>query len=298
MECSTAPREHYVWFYEERAQLIEVVADFAADGLRAGEQVILIATEDHLHDIGELLAAAGADTASLQTFDAATTLSGFYRDGIIDREAFDRTIGSLVRATAAKGKVRAFGEMVALLWADGAVREAIELEGLWCDLRGRESFSLLCAYPSSVVLDEALHAPINAVCALHSEVTIGDPGEPATSMRVYPPTLDAVREARRFVRACVGDGSPVVEDIMLVASELTSNAVCHARSAFAVEVSVLGDRVRVGVRDASAASPVLMPMTAIAESGRGVATVAAVSTRWGIDAHAVGKTVWAELPLR
>jgi len=296
MECSTAPLEHFVWFYEERGHLIATVAEYASEGLREGEQVILIATEDHLRDIGEMLAVGGVDTSALQVFDASSTLAEFYRDGLIDREAFDRTIGSLVRATAAKGRVRAFGEMVALLWADGAVREAIELEALWCELRSAAEFTLLCAYPSGVLLDEPLQAPVNAVCALHSEVHIGDPGEPTTSMRVYPATVDAVRDARRFVRACLGERHPGLEDALLVISELASNAVHHAGSAFAVQVSLVGNSFRIGVRDPSSVVPRLLPMTVNAESGRGIATVAALSTRWGIDTHPSGKTVWAEVP--
>jgi anti-sigma regulatory factor (Ser/Thr protein kinase) len=297
MECSSAPRDHFVWFYEERSHLIDNVAAFAAEGLRAGEYVILIATDDHLRDIQEMLAIADLDSTRLQVFEAAATLAAFYRDGVIDPDGFDRTIGALVRDTAAKGAVRAFGEMVALLWADGAVPAAIELEALWCDLRSVESFSLLCAYPSGVVLDDPRHSPINDVCALHSEVRIGEPGQPTTTMRVYPSTLEAVREARRFVRSCLGDQSPGLEDVLLVASELSSNAVYHARSSFAVQVSLLGDRLRIGVRDASATPPELVQMTEYAESGRGVATVAALSTRWGTDIHPDGKTVWAEIQI-
>jgi hypothetical protein len=295
MECLTAPQDHAVWFYDDRSDLIGTVADFAAEGLREGEHVVLIATDEHLRDIKTLLADAGVDTTRLQAFDAISALSGFYRDGVIDRDAFDGTIGALVRATAAKGTVRAFGEMVALLWADGAVSQAIELEALWCDLRGVERFSLLCAYPSGVVLDEELHEPVNEVCELHSEVRIGDPGEPTTSMRVYPCTLEAVRDARRFVRSCLGDRFPGLEDTLLVASELSSNAVGHAQTAFAVQVTWLGETQPNGVRDASESTPRLLPMTDYTESGRGIATIAAVSARWGIDLHRSGKTVWAEL---
>jgi anti-sigma regulatory factor (Ser/Thr protein kinase) len=297
MECATAPVDHFVWFYEERSHLIARVADYAAEGLRLGEQVILIATREHLRDIEDRLALADVRTTNLQAFDAHDALQAFTRDGALDHAAFDDTIGALVRATAEKGPVRAFGEMVALLWADGAVREAIELEAMWCELRATESFSLLCAYPSSIVLDEPLHAPVNAVCALHSEIHIGDEGEASSSMRVYPSTLGAVREARRFVRSCFGDRRHGLEDALLVTSELACNAVRHANSAFAVYVMLADDYMRIGVRDSSPVSPRLMPMTPRSESGRGIATIATLSTRWWIEAHPVGKTVWAQLPL-
>jgi hypothetical protein len=298
MDCTSAPVDHFVWFYEERAHLIEQVAAYAADGLRAGESVVLVATADHLVDIAKHLDTMSVDTTRLATYDAAATLHRFYRDGAIDREAFNATIGTLVKTAAAGNRVRIFGEMVALLWEDGAVHAAVQLEALWCQLREEVGFQLMCAYPSGLMLDEHLHAPANAVCELHSEIYLGETGEASSAMRVYPPTPRAVGEARRFARACLGGDSPGIDDIMLVVSELASNAVRHAHTAFAVHVSVLGDTVRVGVRDADAANPRLLPMMmGMAETGRGIATVAAIGIRWGIDTHATGKTVWAELPL-
>jgi anti-sigma regulatory factor (Ser/Thr protein kinase) len=286
-----------VWFYEERAHLIEKVADFAAEGLRCGDHVVLVATSDHLADIERRLVALGVNTLGLATYDAAAMLDTFYRDGTIDRDAFNRTVGGLVRATSRDRRLRVFGEMVALLWADGAVQAAVQLEALWCQQREHASFQLLCAYPSSVLLEEQLHAPVNAVCELHSEIHLGEAGEPTTSMRTYPATPQAVGEARRFVRACLGGGSTGIEDVLLVTSELACNAVRHAQSAFAVSVTVLGDALRISVRDASGESPRLLPLPGDAESGRGIATIAALSSRWGIESHRGSKTVWAELPL-
>jgi anti-sigma regulatory factor (Ser/Thr protein kinase) len=289
--------DHLVWFYEERAHLIEKVAQFAAEGLRARERVLLVATPAHLQDIESRLGAMGVDTAGVRTLDAAATLALFCRDGAVDRDTFDQTVGSLVRGLADDAPLRVFGEMVALLWRDGAVQAAVALEALWCQLRDDADFQLLCAYPSKVVLEEQLHAPVNAVCELHSEIHLGAEGEPATTMRVYPATAQAVGEARRFVRACLGGTSRGIEDILLVTSELASNAVRHARSAFAVQVSIMGDTLRVSVRDAASANPRLLPMTSTSESGRGIATIAALSDNWGIHTHDVGKTVWAELPI-
>ena len=51
-------------------------------------------------------------------------------------------------AVASKqGRIAVFGELVALLWADGKPPEAIRVEQLWNDLAKSHSFSLLCAYP-------------------------------------------------------------------------------------------------------------------------------------------------------
>jgi hypothetical protein len=69
-------------------------------------------------------------------------------NGNADRQRFIEVVGSVVeRASNAGGGVRAFGEMVALLWAGGNGRAAIELEEFWNDLAKRFSFALFCAYP-------------------------------------------------------------------------------------------------------------------------------------------------------
>lgn len=54
--------------------------------------------------------------------------------------------GSVIsRAAEGRPRVRIFGEMVALLWAEGMNDAALGLEGLWNDLRKLRPFSLLCA---------------------------------------------------------------------------------------------------------------------------------------------------------
>ena len=80
--------------------------------------------------------------------DAQDTLGLFTRDGQPDRELFEQTVGAVVRRLAVAGRpLHAYGEMVALLWAQGAVRAALELEALWNGLQREVTFSLLCAYP-------------------------------------------------------------------------------------------------------------------------------------------------------
>ena len=60
-------------------------------------------------------------------------------------------IGSVltrVRSTIDQdARIAVFGEMVALLWADGNKEGAIRLERLWNDLAHTNSFALHCAYP-------------------------------------------------------------------------------------------------------------------------------------------------------
>ncbi|MBV9094061.1 MAG: ATP-binding protein [Streptosporangiaceae bacterium] len=120
--------------------------------------------------------------------------------------------------------------------------------------------------------------------------------------RTFPGTPASVREARRFVAEFLV-GCPAREMLTICASELSANAVAHTASGnggvFTVEVDRPRDGVaRVAVTDDGGPS---VPMARhdpgsglLAEGGRGLALVAACTSRWGyIDAYP-GRTVWAE----
>jgi anti-sigma regulatory factor (Ser/Thr protein kinase) len=117
----------------------------------------------------------------------------------------------------------------------------------------------------------------------------------------FLPTNGAVREARRFAAAAVGadgaDGSELGDRLVLVTSELVSNAVLHARSVFTVRIVIDDLTVRVAVHDASSSPPIGGDVVAGSVSGRGLAIVAALASRWGVDLapDGTGKRVWAEL---
>ena len=80
-------------------------------------------------------------------------------------------IGGLIRQAGTGGRpVRAYGEMVALLWDDGLVNAAIQLEEMWNELGRRHSFSLFCGYPAGSVTRDGHLDAFAAVCRLHREV--------------------------------------------------------------------------------------------------------------------------------
>jgi hypothetical protein len=58
--------------------------------------------------------------------------------------------------------------MVALLWADGQTGAAVDLEALWNELAGQYSFSLLCAYPASIVHGDDVADDLAHLHAAHS----------------------------------------------------------------------------------------------------------------------------------
>jgi anti-sigma regulatory factor (Ser/Thr protein kinase) len=117
--------------------------------------------------------------------------------------------------------------------------------------------------------------------------------------RRFPPTAEAVRDARRYTRAAL-DGratETVVQHVELVVSELATNAVVHGGSPFELAVEVDG-RVRVEVLDHSPDLPAKRAMSATATSGRGLHIVEALCDRWGVELAGGGKRVWCEKDLR
>ncbi len=91
-----------------------------------------------------------------------------------------------------------------------------------------------------------------------------------------------------------------VESALLLASEVVTNAVIHGDGMVHVAVSRLnGSALRVEVSDAGGGMPLVNGQRPDAESGRGMAMVELLSSRWGTDLGVgpLGKTVWFELPI-
>jgi anti-sigma regulatory factor (Ser/Thr protein kinase) len=95
-----------------------------------------------------------------------------------------------------------------------------------------------------------------------------------------------------------------VDDVLLVASELVSNAVRHSGAAaaadadpFDVQWQLGADEVVVRVQDPSPEPPRLLPPDALRPGGRGLAIVSAIARDWGVQQLATGKQVWARVPV-
>ncbi|MHC9295033.1 MEDS domain-containing protein [Mycobacterium sp. LTG2003] len=169
------PHDHVVNFYETDDDMVDDVSRFLGDGLSADEAVVVIATADHrdslsakLSELGIDLAAARAD-GRYRCYDAAETLAAFTVDGALSQDRFVEVIGGAIAEASSGGRhVRAFGEMVALLWADGNVQGALELEAMWNDLARTVKFSLYCAYPMGIVSRAGDLAGMQQICAQHS----------------------------------------------------------------------------------------------------------------------------------
>ena len=106
---------------------------------------------------------------------------------------------------------------------------------------------------------------------------------------------------RAFVRTTLAEWemSAHVDDVVLIASELVTNAVLHARTPYRVTLKAPDLQVvRVEVADDNPRPPVRTPDDQGATSGRGLHVVAGVATVWGVESDGDGKVVWAEVGAR
>lgn len=110
------------------------------------------------------------------------------------------------------------------------------------------------------------------------------------------PQPRSVAAARRFVREHLDfhDLQTLEEDVILVASELATNAVVHAGTPFTVTITASADTVILSVKDDSSAQPIRGDAEVGDSAGRGLAIVDVVSRDWGMVVDlCVGKSVWA-----
>ena len=146
---------HGVQFYKDPDALCRIVGGFIGDGLGDGTLAIVIATPEHAARIETCLRSRGSDVEALKrsgdlvVFDARETLQLFMVDDMPNPGAFRRAMDEIL-THAGRGRehcaIRAYGEMVDLLWKDGREAAAIRLETLWNQLGTTHDFELLCGY--------------------------------------------------------------------------------------------------------------------------------------------------------
>jgi hypothetical protein len=183
------PHHHAVQFYGTDQSLFVTVAGFLAEGLVAGQPAIVIATATHRIAILEHLCGRLIDcekairNGDLVLLDAEATLDLFMVDDEPDGELFEQNVGRLVDQ-AINGRqrtiLRAYGEMVDVLWKQGRSDAAIKLEILWNKLAMKYSFALLCGYAMGSFYKQTKQ--LEDVIAQHSHVIAHD-----TSVLPFPP---------------------------------------------------------------------------------------------------------------
>lgn len=168
---------HAVQFYGSDQSLCTTVGGFIGEGLVAGQPAILIATPVHTAAILDELKRRLIDVdhakhiGDLVCLDAEEALATFMASDMPDTNAFHKNMGDAI-AQALGGRVRtpvrAYGEMVDVLWKKGRAEAAIRLEVLWNDLAATHAFQLLCGYSMGNFYKQAEY--FEQVCQQHTHV--------------------------------------------------------------------------------------------------------------------------------
>ncbi len=202
-EEATPQHMHAVQFYLSDEFLVDELARFFSAALLDGQSAVIVATKAHQETLARRLKGYGVEPSKAAAegrylaLDAGELLSRFLVDGQIDQFRFFDVVGQVIsHASAAsrdeKHSVVVFGEMVALLWAEGKTERAIELEKLWNALARTYSFSLRCAYPMQGFRFERDAAAFAEICGQHTgvfaekpdSVEAASPREPARTNRL------------------------------------------------------------------------------------------------------------------
>jgi hypothetical protein len=174
-----APSDHLVEIYDDEGTFLDSLEGFAATGIDSNESVIIIATSAHLNCLEDRLMKRGLDLSALISNDqfiplnADDLLSKFMVKGWPDEKLFMQSVSQLVKRAKSKGRtIRAFGEMVAILWARDHSAATIRLEELWNKFCDNEKFCLFCAYPRNGFASHD-QSSIPHICTAHTKVISG-----------------------------------------------------------------------------------------------------------------------------
>jgi signal transduction histidine kinase len=203
----SVPCDHIVQLYEDDGFLCDTLAEYVQAGLEAGEPLVVVATPSHWEGTRERLRAGAFDVERassaglLRLFDARETLAALLVDGLPDEGRFRAIVGGVFDSIArvrSPSRVRAFGEMVDLLWRAGNRRAALRLEELWNDLGRDYSFSLLCAYAMASLGGEDHEGHFAEMCAAHGHVV---PAESYARLTTQDARLRRIGLLQRRARA-------------------------------------------------------------------------------------------------
>ena len=168
---------HIVQFYEGEDFLLSRIVEFLREGFGKEEPAVVIGTATHVDALRRGLAAQETQIGKPESdgrlilLDAAETLATFMVGKTPDPQRFRTTLQTILTRPSLVGRpIRAFGEMVALLWQEGNRDGASALEALWEDFLSDREITLLCAYPIDRMHGIDQHETIQNICKRHSHV--------------------------------------------------------------------------------------------------------------------------------
>jgi hypothetical protein len=186
---------HIVLTYQHEDFLTEAVSTFIAEGIQRKEGIVLIVTPHHWQLLGQRLRRDGIrlqeamKSRRLNIINADELVAKLIVGGMPAEEKFKEVVGAMIgRIRRQYPVIRAYGEMVDILWHQGRPQAAFQLETLWNDLMRQSPFSLLCAYALNP-LDASLYdGSLQALCFAHSHFI------PLLDQKFFEETVGRVRD--------------------------------------------------------------------------------------------------------
>ena len=166
------PHDHFVQLYQELDVLADAVAEYVSTGLSRGEGAVVIATPEHRAAfLARLKVQNALDEGRLRILDAEETLATFMANGMPQWKAFHEVVGGLIAEMRLQyPTVRAYGEMVDVLWQRGERDAATRLEEFWNELGKLQTFSLFCAYRMDPLDSRQYGGALECVCNTHTHL--------------------------------------------------------------------------------------------------------------------------------
>jgi PAS domain S-box-containing protein len=228
---------HLVQFYDgDQQSLTKNVAQFLAEGIERGEGVLVIATPPHAEAFLRQLKRMRVDPdraefeGKMVILDAERTLAKFFVNGRLDQDLFESTVQVARSRLAPSNGLRAYGEMVGILWKDGRYDTAIQLEAFWNDFLRGTGCKLFCAYPIDIFGPE-FNAP-ETDCILRSHTRLISAGT----------EVDLAGVMDRSMREVLGPATAQVKDSMLGANGFAGVALPDGERAIRWLYAHLPDR--------------------------------------------------------
>lgn len=306
--------QHVVQFYSSDEELIRPLTEYVSEAVTHGRAAIVLATAAHLGALERALAqvidvADARRNGMLLTREAHDVLGSLVTEDMLDPERFRSVIDDLVsNASGDRTGLCLYGELVGVLWDSGHVSAVLELERFWNDLARFLTFSLYCGYriTPDAVTDGRL---VEEICDLHGATLppgANDSDSPDTrnasrsasrsASRRFPNTVTSSADARKFAVDQTRSIHPEhADEVALLVSELSSNALMHGNSDFVVTIDQRADLIRISVADKSPSPPLPRLASPVEPAGRGLQLVSWFADGWGTNLAEAGKTVWVEL---
>lgn len=164
--------DHMVQVYQDPAFLIEAATTYIAAGVRQGEAALVIARPEHRRQFAQALEEQGiAPSGAVRMLDAQDTLDQFMADGMPDWTAFRQVCGGAIAELRLQyPAVRAYGDMVDLLWQRNERAAALRLEEFWNELGRLQTFSLFCAYAIDPLRPDSYGGALESVSRCHTHL--------------------------------------------------------------------------------------------------------------------------------